>query len=241
MDTKTTESFKQSLMPLYDELTKKVYSQYFCVQWGKNYPTENHDGILFVGRATNGWVSNTNDVNLLFGEPDATNTIFNRKDQLEWKENSPKGHKSNYSPFWQFVKNVTQQHFKCKNGWTSHIAWSNLYKVSPIGEGNPNEQMKKEQLDVCKQILKMEIEILSPKFVVIPTGEDWYSKFIKYLNNNTEPTFPDIKIIKEHRKKKDIEHKCCTCNINNITYILTDYPMRGDQNEMVNYVIQKMR
>ena len=241
MDTKTTESFKQSLMPLYDELTKKVYSQYFCVQWGKNYPIAKHEGILFVGRATNGWVGDTNDVNLLFGEPDKDNTIFNRIDQMKWKENSPKGHKSNYSPFWQFVKNVTQQHFKCKNGWTSHIAWSNLYKVSPIGEGNPTEQMKEKQISICKQILQTEIEVLSPKIVLIPTGEDWYNPFIKYLHVDSEPILLNKKIIIEKRKLKTIEHKCYTCNIKDVTFILTDYPMRGDQNEMINYVIQNMR
>ena len=38
------------------------------------------------------------------------------------------------------------------------------------------------QLSACQKILKSEIEILSPKFVILLTGENWAKDFLSYLN-----------------------------------------------------------
>ena len=67
--------FKECLLPLYAHMIQIVLdtgfnydTAKFCMQWGKNYPTSENEGILFYGRANNGWISSSNDVTDLFAE-----------------------------------------------------------------------------------------------------------------------------------------------------------------------------
>ena len=60
------------LKPLFAELMQSVEEYQngglvpFCMQWGKHFPQEENDGIMFYGRATNGWVTLESDVDKLF-------------------------------------------------------------------------------------------------------------------------------------------------------------------------------
>ena len=60
------------LKPLYAELMRSVEAYQnndlvpFCIQWGKYFPTRENTGIMFYGRATNGWVTFESDVDKLF-------------------------------------------------------------------------------------------------------------------------------------------------------------------------------
>lgn len=85
-----TEKLRNELKPLYENLLKNMaefdYDKAtFCLQWGENFPLEKHCGVMFVGRATNGWVTDFEDVEVLFG--DSEDAIFNRHDQMKWVEN----------------------------------------------------------------------------------------------------------------------------------------------------------
>jgi len=199
------DAIKLTLMPLYGQLLKQitipkdVYS--FCIQWGKNFPTENNTGILFVGKATNGWVTNSRDVEVLFG--DTKDRIFNRWDQMKWVHDleKDKGYNTLKSAFWRVIKRTTQSVYG-KEDWYSKIAWSNLYKVSYI-TGNPDAALKKEQIEICKKILQEEINILSPKYVVFLTS-GWENTFVSHLTKDTQHKWDTL-----YKWDKKYEVKIC--------------------------------
>jgi hypothetical protein len=118
-----------TLKPLYQELLSKLTSKNklytFCLQWGANFPQEKNTGILFIGKATNGWVTYTRDVEILFG--DMRQRMFARSDQMEWVHNLERDKKYNTrnSAFWRVIKKISQSVYG-SDGWYSHIAWSNL-------------------------------------------------------------------------------------------------------------------
>ena len=180
-----TEYLKEALKPLYKELLNIVQptdsDSAFCVQWGKNYPAEKNEGILFIGKAVNGW-NKANDIDTLFG--DGNERTFNEADQMQWVEDlegNQDGYNTRRSAFWRLIKNISQTLYP--NNWSSHIAWSNLCKISPLEGGNPNDSLYYKQLASCQKILEKEIEILSPKYVVMLTS-GWEKDFLYFLNGN---------------------------------------------------------
>lgn len=88
------ELLKSSLWPLYTTLlnqvtaSKAVYT--FCMQGGKTFSTKENSGLLFVGKATNGWITNSREVNVLFGITEER--IFDRGDQIQWVSNLERIH-----------------------------------------------------------------------------------------------------------------------------------------------------
>jgi len=180
---------KNKLLPLYKKLLTDVssidYDLYpFAVQWGEKYKSTGKKGILFVGKATNGWVTDSLDADKLFDNKNE-DRIFDRKDQIEWVENLSgvnDVYNTNRSQFWQLVKKTAVK-FYGDNRWYRHVAWTNLYKVSPES-GNPKESLKKMQFDSCVEILKKEIEVFNPKFVVFLTS-GWENPFLSSLGMDT--------------------------------------------------------
>lgn len=76
-----------ALKPLFVELMQSVAGfgkdlVPFCIQWGRLYPVQNHSGIVFYGRATNGWVTTDNDADKLF-DTTYKDRIFARDDQMQ--------------------------------------------------------------------------------------------------------------------------------------------------------------
>jgi hypothetical protein len=180
------EKLKAGLLPLFKELLdKNTFSDVcvFCMQWGKKFPKQENAGVLFVGKAVNGWVNAETDIDVLFGK--TTDRIFARGDQMEWVENLSgpnETYNTNKSAFWRVIKKISQ-HLYPKDEWFRYVAWSNLCKIAPSEGGNPNDPLYYEQLESCRKILEKEIEVLSPKFVVLLTS-GWEKDFLFYLNGN---------------------------------------------------------
>ena len=179
------KELKDNLLPLYEELLKNNSFEdvcTFCLQWGENFPEKEKTGILFVGKAVNGWISDETDINVLFGE--TSDRIFARIDQMEWVSNleGDEQYNTNKSAFWRVIKRVSQHYYPNKE-WYSNVAWSNLCKISPFNGGNPNDKLYYEQLKSCQKILAKEIEILSPKYVIM-LSSGWEKDFMYYLNDN---------------------------------------------------------
>lgn len=227
---------KEGLLPLYSELTSKKYKNidYFCLQWGKEYPKEKNKGILFIGRAVNGWIETTNDVNTLFGETEQR--IFNRDDQMEWVENEmEKGTNSKVSKsfFWKVVKGTTQKVYNINGkGWSKKIAWSNLYKVSPHKGGNPTTRMINMQKEICKQITKKEIEVLSPQHIVLLTGLDW-----------AQDILPDLKETKAQQIKTWDNNKYIVSTYlhEGRNYIVSVHPERKNIQSHINSLAELIK
>lgn len=216
------------LKPIYKELLSNtrtdedIYT--FCAQWGKKFTDIGNDRILFVGKATNGWVSKSTDVEVLFGNDNER--IFDRADQMDWVNNlggNTNGYNTNTSAFWRVIKRTSENVLDTDNA-IPRIAWSNLYKIS-YHSGNPDSKLKKMQKDYCKRILEKEIELMNPKYVVFLTS-GWEKVFFKYLNNGTIP-IPN-ETIKWSGKYFSKSYK-----IDNITYITSPHPQGKNEEEHV--------
>jgi len=188
-----TEDLKNKLMPLYSELlkhkTKNGYTT-FCAQWGKEFPTSSNKGLMFVGKATNGWGAEW-DLERIFDDT-KEDCIFNNPNQMEWMADSQGNaqYNDNKSSFLRVLREATCELYQ-SDEWYKYISWSNLCKLAP-STGNPNLATRKLHLDVNKKILHAEIELLSPKVVVFLTGMTWVKSF---FNEFKDEAFKPVKTI----------------------------------------------
>ena len=226
------DEIKNNIFPIYKKLLegnsfKDVCT--FCLQWGKNYPFKNNIGFLFVGKAVNGWITNETDVKKIFDSKNPKR-IFARTDQMEWINNlsgNTNGYNTRKSAFWRLIKKVTEGYYPEK--WYSHIAWTNLYKIAPWKGGNPNGKLQKAQRKYCFELLKKEIEILSPKYVIFLTS-GWERPFIKYLNDSEK-----LNIIEENKWDK---YKTSLIEINDIKFITSYHPQGKNEWKHRNAIIE---
>ncbi len=169
----------------------------FCTQWGSNW--RRGDSILFVGRATNGWDGGLDADAIL----NLKNTLFNAEDQMRWIDDvwtdQPQGSWSGArSPFWRVIRAVTERQHP--DEWYSHIAWSNLCRVSFKDKGNPTDPLFWAQKDECRELLKIDVEELRPRVVVMITDyENWGHWFTDVLVGNAAPV--------------TFSHKGCSVNV----------------------------
>ncbi len=223
MEEQLKEQLKEALMPLYEGLitqvndrVKKVEGEertYFCGRWGQQFPMEPYTGIMFVGRAVNGGRTISDKVDTLFNGKD-DERAFDTPNQVEWVEDNRK--LLAVSAFWRVIRGVSQRFYGNKN-WATHVAWSNVCKVAPATNGNPNKELYDAQIDCCQEILKTEIEKLSPRVVVLFIGK-FGNNLLRFLNGGN-PT----KSMKEYNQPWD-RYECKVYEINGITYILTEHP-----------------
>ncbi len=191
MDVSSIIQFKECLMPLYAHMIQVVLdagfgydTAKFCMQWGKDFPQGVNEGLLFYGRANNGWISSSNDVEELFAEGD-DDCIFARDNQMEWMAEDMVGdYRPSSSAFIRTIRNVASEYY---DNWSSHVAWSNLYKVAPWEGGNPSDALCYAQLEDCKKIMQKELAFTSPRAVVMLTGYYWAKDFLEYMNDGQEP------------------------------------------------------
>ena len=212
---------KEVFKPIYSELLKNVASVKsekctFFPQWGANYPfTRERCGLMVMGRACNGWHSTSQDIEILFGNK--KESIFNRKDQMRWVDDyagSQSNYNTNKSAFWRVAKHIAQCFYPDK--WYSHIAWSNVCKVSPEKGGNPNDKLYYAQLESSQKIFESEIRLFSPKVVVMFTSNSWAADLLKYMNNNQEPI-----CIEQLNWDK---YKCDVYRINETYFVVSEHP-----------------
>ena len=225
MEKKQIIQFGESLKPLYKEMieaTKDVTSNYntikFCMQWGEKFPETPNDGILFVGRANNGWETDSNDVEVLFNDDRANpETAFNRENQMSWmNEQFENKDYACRSPFLWSIRHISEEYYTSE--WWQHVAWSNLCKIAPATGNNPNNALFNAQFEKAAEILKKEIEFLSPRFVVMFTREDWANPFIDKLTENEAPK------VLETMKWSGYENNVFL--IDDVVYIVTEHPAR---------------
>lgn len=191
-------SFAEKLLPKLKPLYKRLIADVsyingekhtFAVQWGKHFPINPNDGILFVGRATNCWVKAEENVDVLFGEPHLDSTFFNCDDQMIWVEHcaNPYGnYNSNNSSFWRVIRAVARHYYP--EDELNHIAWSNLLKIQKVSGKNPSGRIFDSQIETCEEIFKTELEVLSPKLIIMLTGGYAEREMLSFLNGGEMPT-----------------------------------------------------
>ena len=206
------EELANRLQPLYAHLFKEVESfndsTKFCAMCGSLFPIEANQGLLMVGRATNGWIE-PKDVNELI------DSLFD-EEPLRWVEESAgndKEYNTRRSAFWRVIKGVAEAFYP--DGWFQNICWSNLCKAAPQA-GNPNNSLYYAQLEDCQKILEAEIKILSPKAVLLFTGYNWAKDFLVYFNDGIEP--------QPTTTATWSRYECKVFLIKGTYYILTEHP-----------------
>ncbi|MBQ8508556.1 MAG: hypothetical protein IJ493_01475 [Clostridia bacterium] len=163
--------------------------------------------FLLIGRAANGWGRLDTASAKAFGE-DAVRQFgdYGRWDWIESvngvlynahdrdKSVKSKRYCIDRKPFWSYAKAVWQSFGQAPytgDVWMKNIAWSNLYKVSPLNGGNPAPRMLKAQQAACIEIVKQELALLHPTHILIMTGFDWFAPF--------SPLFDHVRRLDEPR------------------------------------------
>ncbi len=222
---------RKEIIPIYSELFANNSFKNICtfaIQWGANFPKKDKQGILFVGKSVNGWVTNDKNVDNLF-DKDNPDRIFERSDQMKWVNNlsgNKNGYNTKKSAFWRVIKKITEQYYPSE--WYSNIAWTNLYKISPWEGGNPNSELIKKQEKYCIEILKSEINAISPKFVIFLTS-GWETVFINSIQRE--------KVNQNILTKKWGKYKTSLIEINKIKYIISHHPQGKKEDEHKNAII----
>lgn len=227
------DELKNKLQPLYCKmLDNKTFNNVAvtCVQWGINFPKEN--GLMFVGKSINGWNTNETDANALFCETNP-NRMFARNNQMEWikklEGNNPV-YNTKKSAFWRVIKQIGIKSTG-KEDWYSYAAWTNLYKIAPSNGGNPDTKLRKEQLESCQKILKTEIEILKPKYIIFCTS-GWEKDFLWYLNGGSTSSLQEVRWSNKYESK--------LYKIMNITCITSLHPQGKPEKEHIKAILQLM-
>ena len=172
---------------------------------GKDY----NNGLMICGRAVNGW---HNVEKSQINQPKYINEFLLGidKDNLDWVIklfNQPKVGEWNprTSAFWKVAHKIASRVYN-DNSYEvlNNIVWTNLYKISKPESGNPTETMIQIQRESAFKILKLEIEILQPKVLIMFTSSDWANSFIDFLkpyekNNKDSSEFQFIEYVARYK------------------------------------------
>ena len=226
------------IKPLYRELIGSVKhingeKDTFAIQWGKYYPSLKNNGLLFVGRATNEWHTTEENIDVLFGDPRLGSTIFNCYDQMEWVYNDwdGEGYATKRSAFWRVIRSVSKSFYP--EDELNHVAWSNVCKIQMDSGNNPSDKLFDCQIQICQKIFKAEIDVLSPKIVVMFIGGYGKREILSYMNNGSMP-----KIIETRNWDK---YKAEVFKIDKTIYICTEHPMCKKESDHVSCLISLIR
>lgn len=168
----------------------------FMARKGQFY---NHE-IMVVGRAVNGWISEA-DARLANELVDTEkrahfriasqcldcNSVCSMQWVMNnWTNTNPREYCSNRSAFWRVIKSLVLQ-FNIdglnEGNWSSHLVWSNLYKVSPYVGRNPSDKLCWIQLKSCISLFQLELAEYMPKRLLLLTGENWAKDFLPNICN----------------------------------------------------------
>lgn len=235
MTNEQINKLRTELIPLYDKLIKDVEKEepkekaFFCMQWGKNFPERANDGLMFVGRATNGWQDHDYKASSFFGN--SFGQLFNLPDQMQWVEESEgsSAYNTKSSAFWRVIKAVSSHFYP--NNWSSCVAWSDVCKVAPFEGGNPSDSLYYAQIEDCEEIFKAEVKALSPKVVIFFTGYSWAKDILQSLNDGREPQPDDI-------KQWGDGYQAVIYKINKVACIVTEHPQGKSEVEHTDTLIK---
>ena len=217
------------LQPLYDDLWQDVKEfnkgdnlVQFRTRIGENFPSEKNTGIIFYGRATNGWYDEEKE------QPDKRKTLFQHL--YEYK-----------STFFSFIRKIAKSIYG--EDCASQIAWSNVCKIAPSDGGNPSDALWEAQYKSMAKIIKTEIDYLSPSLVILITGNTagprWHDPM---CSENAFPWGKEIDHIVWGKDRKTNKECTCTLYKSGDTYFaLTDRPEFRSSIDHVNGIIDLIK
>lgn len=166
-----TPAYRERYVRMLADVARSGFADEVAALWPLVGPLYREGGLLYVGRATDGWSPNRRCSEALADDvarwaQEAEHTSVERGwVPAEWTK----------SWFWRFAHRVLVDVLgQPDESWTKRLAWSNLFKVAPARAGNPSPLLANAQLPHTAELLGMEVEEVKPGLVVIAAGwRDW--------------------------------------------------------------------
>ncbi|NWO06077.1 MAG: hypothetical protein HLX50_10375 [Alteromonadaceae bacterium] len=180
------------------------------------------DGALMVlGRAVNGWAEgiSTDELRMpdkasQYAEIVQDSVAGNETCPMSWVTDcwgATKGYNTKRSAFWRCIRNVTAGlnvvDAECAN-WSSHLVWSNLYKVALAEGGNPTNKLCQAQLAGCVDLFKLELRTYRPSRLLFLTGSDWADPFLDGVDLQESDHFHYVQQYGRCRLVDGLETQC---------------------------------
>jgi hypothetical protein len=151
-------------------------------------------GLLIVGRAPNGWAAAWNPETIQdpvhraeIARGVQAEALSGAECPMSWLVrdwHSRERYNTARSAFWRIARAVTERlrlAGEDSADWSSYLAYTNLYRVSPAAAGNPSTHLREVQKAGCIDALRSDIEGLSPARILFLTGQDWAEPFLAKL------------------------------------------------------------
>ena len=185
---------------------KKEDLTQFTTRVGSKFPAKNQQGIIFYGRSTNSW-------------DDDVDKSLEAVIEEYW------------CPFFNLMRHVSEDIYG--RDWSSYVAWSNVCKIAPWKGGNPSDRLWDAQYNGMVTIIRKEIEFLSPRAVILVTGNTAGDQW--HLPVCEANAFPWDDYVDQEQWGEDARTgRPCTVSVyksNGFLFILTDRPeFRSIQN-----------
>ena len=152
--------------------------------------------LLVVGRAVNGWVHDITVEDARIPSAVCDRVAEARKhaerDEMRWVTDlagNRDGYNTNESAFWRVNRRVVMASGltdESEASWSARIAWSNLYKLAPVGGGNPRGAFLRGQTEQATRLLAREISELDPQRILVLAGRWWFEPFADRLGLDVE-------------------------------------------------------
>lgn len=149
--------------------------------------------LVIVGRSVNGWENPGWYPEEIYEQEvrlEITRRLFEESGgdgshcPMSWVADAwyrPQGWNAKRSAFWRVIRYVIGR-LRIANVdgeiWASHLAWTNLYKISPAYRGNPSSRLCHIQLELCKELLNLELKEFKPQRLLLLTGIGWARPFL---------------------------------------------------------------
>ena len=175
MDNKKNEAISKNYQELIEIMKQKYGDSHglFEIHQGRKAEYSNPK-ILLLGRENRGQGNKLKD-NSGYEKPVVGD--------LGWLESS---YKFTESPFWRVIGKYLHRKLGFKYDFQiyENIYWTNLYKVSPASKKANTKKSRKMQRSTCVDILKNEILLTKPDYVIAFTG-DWINAFKDSFQNQS--------------------------------------------------------
>ncbi|MFN8127128.1 MAG: hypothetical protein U0R64_11550 [Candidatus Nanopelagicales bacterium] len=148
-------------------------------------------GTLLIGRAVNGWIDRW-DLDTA-EDPEVLARVARQTAEggvngcpMGWVLDRWKPGDGEYdtsrSQFWVTARAVAVAVDPGSDpDWPSHLAWSNLAKISKWASGNPPWRLRQSQLALAIRLLGLEVKELAPQRVLVLAGRDWFEPYARAL------------------------------------------------------------
>jgi len=156
-----------------------------------------YDGeLLVIGRSVNGWIEDWTPRGLADPAVRAAAVERLRADaepvgscRMAWVTDlwgARSGYSTARSAFWRVQRRLAVEDLGADPAaWSSRLAWTNLYKVSPAAGWNPGADLQRAQRAHAAALLRRELEDLAPRRVLAFTG-GWMAPFADALDLRME-------------------------------------------------------